>query len=54
MSLYHTSIYLAGPLRFERNKALFGGAIFGAAIGDSCRDGMSVYAQRHCQQSMNE
>ena len=28
MSLYHTSIYLAGPLRFEKNKADFGGAIY--------------------------
>ena len=28
MSLYQTSIYLAGPLRFEKNKADFGGAIY--------------------------
>ena len=28
MSLDHTRIYLAGPLRFERNKALIGGAIY--------------------------
>ena len=27
MSLYHTIIYLTGPLIFERNTALFGGAI---------------------------
>ena len=32
MSLYHTSIYLAGPLRFEKNKADFGGAIYIATI----------------------
>ena len=28
MSLYRTRIYLTGPLIFERNKALFGGAIY--------------------------
>ena len=28
MSLYQTSIYLAGPLRFKKNKAVFGGAIY--------------------------
>ena len=28
MSLYHTRIYLTGPLIFERNTALFGGAIY--------------------------
>ena len=28
MSLHQTRIYLAGPLRFERNKALIGGAIY--------------------------
>ena len=28
MSLYHTSIYLTGPLIFERNTGLFGGAIY--------------------------
>ena len=28
MSLYHTCIYLTGPLIFERNTALFGGAIY--------------------------
>ena len=28
MSLYHTCIYLTGPLMFERNTALFGGAIY--------------------------
>ena len=28
MSLYHTHIYLTGPLIFERNIALFGGAIY--------------------------
>ena len=28
MSLDHTRIYLTGPLRFERNKALIGGAIY--------------------------
>ena len=28
MSLYHTIIYLTGPLIFERNTALFGGAIY--------------------------
>ena len=28
MFLYHTRIYLTGPLRFERNKALIGGAIY--------------------------
>ena len=28
MSLYHTQIWLAGPLIFERNTALFGGAIY--------------------------
>ena len=28
MSLYHTRIYLTGPLIFERNTALFGGGIY--------------------------
>ena len=28
MSLYHTQIWLTGPLIFERNTALFGGAIY--------------------------
>ena len=28
MSLYHTHIYLTGPLIFEKNTALFGGAIY--------------------------
>ena len=28
MSLYHTCVYLTGPLIFERNTALFGGAIY--------------------------
>ena len=28
MSLYHSHIYLTGPLIFERNTALFGGAIY--------------------------
>ena len=28
MSLYHTHIYLTGPLIFERNTALYGGAIY--------------------------
>ena len=28
MSLYHTRIYLTGPLIYERNTALFGGAIY--------------------------
>ena len=28
MSLYHTHIFLTGPLIFERNTALFGGAIY--------------------------
>ena len=32
MSLYQTSIYLCGPLRFENNKADFGGAIYIAVI----------------------
>ena len=32
MSLYQTSIYLGGPLRFENNKADFGGAIYIAVI----------------------
>ena len=32
MSLYHTHIYLVGPLRFENNKACFGGAIYIAEI----------------------
>ena len=31
MSLYYTHIYLTGPLIFERNTALFGGAIYIAA-----------------------
>ena len=32
MSLHRTRIYLAGPLRFERNEAAFGGAIYIATI----------------------
>ena len=32
MSLHQTRIYLAGPLRFERNEAVFGGAIYIATI----------------------
>ena len=28
MSLYHSSIYLTGPLIFERNTAVFGGAVY--------------------------
>ena len=28
MSLYNTHIYLTGPLIFETNTALFGGAIY--------------------------
>ena len=41
MSLYHTHIYLIGPLIFERNTALFGGAIYFAiaevlGVPDNC------------------
>ena len=32
MSMYHTRIYLVGPLIFEKNKAGFGGAIYIAEI----------------------
>ena len=30
--MHQTRIYLASPLRFERNKAVFGGAIYIATI----------------------
>ena len=43
MSLYHTSIYLTGPLRFEINKALFGGAIYIATIKYS-----EIVVDSHC------
>ena len=41
MSLHQTRIYLAGPLRFERNEAVFGGAIYIATIDN-------VFADSYC------
>ena len=38
MSLHQTRIYLAGPLRFERNEAVFGGAIYIAVIDNIFTD----------------
>ena len=43
MSLHHTSIYLTGPLRFEINKALLGGAIYIATIKYS-----EIVVDSHC------
>ena len=38
MSLHQTRIYLAGPLRFERNEAVFGGAIYIATVENFITD----------------
>ena len=40
MSLYHTHIYLIGPLIFESNTALFGGSIYIATAG--------IYINAYC------